>query len=198
MAFTFFFRDKHTLDLLAGNLQDTAGNSGTLRIWDAGCAMGPEPYTLAIILREKLGTAFGRVHIDATDIDESGHFGEILQAGLYTYADVGRMPEDILQRYFERQDDGRYLIDAEIRAAVHYAWHDLLSLEPYARPYQSVLCKNVLLHFTAEQRVQVIRMYHDVLVPGGYFVTEQTQGMPEECAHLFERIASDANVYRRR
>lgn len=198
MAFTFFFRDKHTLDLLANCLHDMPGETGRLNIWDAGCAMGPEPYTLAILLREKFGSAFGRIHIDATDIDESGHFGEIVQAGLYPYSDVSRMPEEILERYFEKQDDERYLIRGDIREAVHYDWHDLLSLKPYGGPYHAILCKNVLLHFTEEQRAQVIRMYHDVLVPGGFFCTEQTQNMPESCSHLFERIASDANLYRRR
>lgn len=197
MAFTFFFRDKHTLDLLANCLFELRDASGSLRIWDAGCAMGPEPYTFAIILREKFGSAFGRIHIDATDIDESGHFGEIIQAGLYEHADVSRMPEDVLERYFLRQDDGRYLIDPEIRRAVHYAWHDLLTFEPFSRPYHIVLCKNVLLHFTAEQRVRAIRMFHQVLEPGGFFATEQTQPLPAECESLFERIASDANVYRR-
>ena len=197
MAFTFFFRDKHTLDLLAQLLHELGDSAASLRIWDAGCAMGPEPYTFAIILRERFGSAFGRIRIDATDIDESGHFGEIIEAGIYEHGDVSRMPEDILDRYFLRQDDGRYLIDSEIRRAVSYGWHDLLTFQPYSRPYHIVLCKNVLLHFTAEQRVQAVRMFHDVLEPGGFFATEQTQPMPPECAHLFERIASDANVYRR-
>jgi chemotaxis protein methyltransferase CheR len=198
LAFTFFFRDRHTLELLADKLAPQAADAATLRIWDAGCAMGPEPYTLAIILAERLGSDWSRVHVDATDIDESGHFGEIVQRGVYPHADVSRMPEDVLARYFQQQPDGDYLIDARIRQRVHYQWHDLLSLQPFASGYHAVVCKNVLLHFTPEQRIEVLRMFHSVMLPGGYLVTEQTQKMPAECEPLFERIASDACLYQRR
>jgi chemotaxis protein methyltransferase CheR len=198
VAFTFFFRDRHTLDLLSERLAPIADEAASLRIWDAGCAMGPEPYTLAIILAERLGSGFSRVHIDATDIDESGHFGEIVERGIYAHAEVSRMPEELLARHFQQRSEGDYLISEQIRRQVHYQWHDLLSLKPLSSGYHAVVCKNVLLHFTPEQRVEVLRMFHEVLVPGGFLVTEQTQKMPEACETLFERIASDACLYQRR
>ena len=61
-----------------------------------------------------------------------------------------------------------------------------------------VICKNVLLHFQYEQRVEVIKMFHQVLQDGGLFFTEQTQPLPEENYVHFEKIATDANVYRKK
>ena len=50
MAFTFFFRDLQALELALDHVApDLAGRSRP-KIWDAGCAMGPEAYTLAILL----------------------------------------------------------------------------------------------------------------------------------------------------
>ena len=55
MAFTFFFRDMHTIDHMAKILIPEVSGRSRIRIWDAGCAMGPEPYTLAMILAEAMG-----------------------------------------------------------------------------------------------------------------------------------------------
>jgi chemotaxis protein methyltransferase CheR len=54
-----------------------------IHIWDAGCAMGPEPYSLAMVLRENMGMIFRNVKIHATDIDNSNLFGDIIKKGVY-------------------------------------------------------------------------------------------------------------------
>ena len=62
MAFTFFFRDRHTLNHLANLLAEKIKETSHLRIWDAGCAKGQEPYTLSIILAEILSeTDFNKI-----------------------------------------------------------------------------------------------------------------------------------------
>jgi chemotaxis methyl-accepting protein methylase len=46
--------------------------------------MGPEPYTFALILAEKMNQySFRNVHIDATDIDETENFGRTITDGIY-------------------------------------------------------------------------------------------------------------------
>ena len=59
------------------------------------------------------------------------------------------------------------------------------------------MCKNVLLHFQADQRIEVIKMFHRALAPAGYFATEQTQKLPEETAELFEQVAADGQLFRK-
>ena len=54
MAFTYFFRDVQTLELVRDHVLPFLKTRRYINIWDAGCAMGPEPYTLAIILRESM------------------------------------------------------------------------------------------------------------------------------------------------
>lgn len=199
MAFTFFFRDRHTLEHFANQLLPIVADSGRIKIWDAGCAMGPEPYTFAIIFAEALGkAAFQRVSILASDIDETSNFKEIVQNGVYPLSELSRMPEDILENYFVQEGDTtHYKIDEKIRNSVNFQQHDLLSLKPLDTGYHGIICKNVLLHFHPDQRIEVMKMYHQVLLPGGFFVTEQTQAMPAELQNLFEKVVPDANVYRK-
>jgi chemotaxis protein methyltransferase CheR len=109
MAFTYFFRDREVLDLVVQYALPDLKTRMYINIWDAGCAMGPEPYSLAILLRENMGKfMFRNVHIYATDIDENGElgdasgFGEIIANGIYAEQDVKRIPAEILERYFTR------------------------------------------------------------------------------------------------
>ncbi len=200
MAFTFFFRDTHTIEHTVKYLVPEVAGRSRVRIWDAGCAYGPEPYTLAIILAENMGTfAFKNVYIDATDIDESGQFGNIISNGIYTDEELGRIPDDIMKKYFSNESApaGSSKINDIILNRVKYQKHNLLSLNPVGDGYSLIICKNVLLHFQYAERIEVIKMFHKSLSPGGFFATEQTQKMPEEISHLFEQVVSDAQLFRK-
>ena len=72
MAFTFFFRDEQTLKVLLEHALPVLQGQAFIRIWDAGCAHGPEPYTLAILLRERMSAMlFRNVRIHATDLERN-------------------------------------------------------------------------------------------------------------------------------
>jgi len=199
MAFTYFFRDKHTLDLIAKHVVPDLKRRRYIYVWDAGCAMGPEPYSIAIILRENMGPfLFRNVRIYATDIDESGHFGDVIARGVYTEVQVKRIPKELRARYFSPDGEpGQYQISDEIRRSITYQQHDLLSLESTRDEFALIVCKNVLLHFQPDERVAVIEMFHGALSEGGYLVTEQTQKMPSEVAHLFRPVTAIGQLYQK-
>ena len=199
MAFTFFFRDQTVLDLIATHVVPTLSGYSRIRIWDGGCAMGPEPYSLAITIAEKMGHfAFRNVHIDATDIDEQGVFEKIIENGVYPIDQLERITPEIFGKYFTPgEGKGEFRVVDSIRQAIHFKRHDLLSLKSIADGYRLIVCKNVLLHFHPAERVNVIRMFHSALAPGGFFATERTQEMPRELAHLFEKMSEEGQLYRK-
>jgi chemotaxis protein methyltransferase CheR len=199
MAFTYFFRDVQTLELARDHALPFLKTRRYINIWDAGCAMGPEPYTLAIILRESMGNMYFRnIRIKATDIDESNLFHKIISDGIYPREQVGRIPKNLFQSYFEKDEkEGQYRIVEEIRRAVSFQKHDLLSLQAPGKDFGLIICKNVLLHFREEQRIKVIQMFYDSLIEGGFLVFEQTQALPNEVAHLFEPVVSNAQLFRK-
>jgi len=199
MAFTYFFRDQQTLDLITEHAIPDLKRRRYITIWDAGCAMGPEPYSLAIIFRENMGPfLFRNVRIHATDIDESGQFGTIIARGVYPEADVKRIPTDLFSRYFAPSDaPGYYQIAEDIRKAVTFQRHDLLSFQAVREEVGLVVCKNVLLHFSPQERIEVIKMFHRALAEDGYLVTEQTQKMPSEVAHLFRQVTNAGQVFQK-
>ncbi len=198
MAFTFFFRDSQTLELLAQCALPTLKQNRYIRVWDAGCATGPEPYSIAILFRENMGHfLFRNVQIYATDIDES-NFESIITRGVYSEQELGRIPREIFAKYFQSDGvPGYFQICAELRQAVRFCRHDLVSLQAIREDFGLVVCKNVLLHLAAEQRVKVIKMFHRALVVGGYLVMEQTQKLPSELSPLFHQVTEAAQLYQK-
>lgn len=200
MAFTFFFRDMHTIDHAVKILVPEVTGRSRIRVWDAGCAMGPEPYTLAITLAEAMGNfSFKNLYITASDIDETDTFGKILKDGIYSDEETKRIPPEIFEKYFEKieGDVVRFRVTENIRNRIEFQKHDLLSLKPIGIGFSLILCKNVLLHFHPEERVQVLKMFHESLAPEGLLATENTQKLPEELTGYFTQISMDAQIFRK-
>jgi chemotaxis protein methyltransferase CheR len=197
MAFTFFFRDVQILELIIKHVVPNLIGRSRIRIWDAGCAMGQETYSLAIMLAESMGPfAFKNLQICASDIEENSDFGDTVRSGIYQEEELKRIPPELLERYFTRvEGNGHFRANSILRDRISYQRHDLLSLQPIGGNFSIILCKNVLLHFQPEERIRVIRMFYDALAPDGSLATEQTQKMPEELAHLFTKAAPDGQIF---
>lgn len=198
MAFTYFFRDLQTLEVIVEHILPVIRSRRYINIWSAGCAMGQEPYTIAILLKENMGPMiFRNVKIYASDIDLCNQFGKIISKGSYPEEDLKRMPHEFFTNHFSPDTDHprNFKISEEIRKRVDFYKHNLLTFKPLRDNFSLIICKNVLLHFTEEERIEVIRMFHDALGEGGYFLTEHTQKMPAEVSDLFEQVVSNAQVF---
>lgn len=201
MAFTFFFRDTQTLRLAIENFYPYIQNRSRIIVWSAGCAMGQEPYTFAILLREIIGPyLFRNVKIYATDIDQYDQYGPIITEGRYLIKDLERIPIDIYERYFvPLPDNSEYCrISEEIRHVVEFKKHDLLTFEPIQTRVHLIICKNVLLHFSAEERLKLWQMFYDALDDGGFMLHEHTQKLPDEMTTKFEQIVMNAQIFRKK
>ncbi|PWR75113.1 CheR family methyltransferase [Methanospirillum stamsii] len=200
MAFTFFFRDAQTLDLAIDHFLPFIQSRRTITIWSAGCAMGQEPYTFAILLRERMGpNLFRNVKIYATDIDTYNQYVQVIGTGRYPEKDLQRIPPEIFSQYFRTDpaDPGYVYISDEIRTSVVFKKHDLLTFEPIRTGVHMIICKNVLLHFSAEERLKVWKMFYDSLEAGGFMLHEHTQKLPEELNDCFTRIVMNAQIFRK-
>jgi len=200
MAFTYFFRDFQTLDMIREHVLPVIGSRRYVNIWSAGCAMGQEPYTIAILLRENMGPMiFRNVRLYCTDIDTSDLFRKIIEDGSYPRVELERIPPEIFAKYFfpDEERPGYFKIAEEIRKRLIFERKDLLKYEPVHPNLGLIVCKNVLLHFTEEERIRVLKMFHEALDDGCFFITEQTQKMPAELENYFEPVVANAQVFRK-
>jgi chemotaxis protein methyltransferase CheR len=199
LAFTFFFRDLQVLERAVEHTLPGIAGRNHPRVWDAGAAMGQEPYTVSILFAERMGHfAFDNLRIDATDVESTGQFAQIIEAAEYPQDELSRLPEGILEKYFEANGKpGHFRVIDKVRRRVVFRQHDLLSFTEIGHDYSLILCKNVLLHFQQPERIEVMKMFHRALAPDGLFVTEHTQEMPPEMARLFQRVIPDGQLFRK-
>jgi chemotaxis protein methyltransferase CheR len=198
MTFALFSRSEQTLDVIAQYALPHFKQHPFIKVWDAGCAMGTEPYSIAILLRENLERVqFQNVRIYATDIGAS-YFAETMARGIYPAAELGQFPRALFGKYFKPNGKpGHFQASEELRRAVHFHRHDLLSLQPILDDFDLIVCKNVLPRLTPAQSVDVVRMFHCALAKEGYLVLEQTQKLPHGTECLFHRVTPTASIYRK-
>ena len=198
MAFSFFFRDEQILRLTVEKLVPFSIGRSRIRIFNHGCAMGQEPYTFAMLLSEEISKfTLRNVKIHAVDIDnENVDFGKTVREGIYHKKLLERIPKKLFKKYFTPSKiEDHYIISQDLINLVEFEKYDLLTLRPPRCDYSLIICKNVLLHFNYQQRKEVIRMYHGMLLKGGLLSMENTQSMPPDFNHLFKRIVTYGQLY---
>jgi chemotaxis protein methyltransferase CheR len=164
----------------------------TLRIWSAGCSIGAEPYTLAMILKET--TPHTRHMLLATDIDQ-----KILaraQKGIFTEADVRSVPAAVRGRWMQTAADGSWEVKPELRAMVTFRRHNLLA-DPFEGDFDLIVCRNVVIYFTDEAKDKLYERFTKSLRPGGCLFVGGTErifnyrelGLSTPVPFFYERAA---------
>jgi len=198
---SYFFRDQRGLE----RYLDSVTWSASPRIWSAGCSAGQEPFSIAILLAEKMSVwKFKNLTIIATDVEEQ--FQERIKRGIYAETEVNAVKTNrenahLLKKYLRVLDDGRYEVAAEIRNKATFAVHNILTDEPVPGNFDLISCRNVLEYFDVEDKQKIYRKFHRVLKPEGVLLIDPKQRNKEFEApeDLFLRICTDCveRVYRK-
>lgn len=129
----------------------------SLKIWSAGCSSGEEPYSLAILCKEKNYPLAGKIL--ATDIDK-----EVLEKatiGLYSQKALEGLPAGLLKKYFQEQGKF-YRISDELKKMIEFKQQDLLR-DSFARDFDLILCRNVVIYFTEETKQNLYRKFANAM-----------------------------------
>jgi chemotaxis protein methyltransferase CheR len=132
-----------------------------LRLWSAGCSVGAEAYTLAILMREYFPQA--TFSLLATDIDQD--VIKTARQATFKPAEIQEVPERLCKKYFRRRDE-RYELHAAIKQAVTFHTGNLLR-DPFDWGFDLISCRNVMIYFTPEAKELLYRKFHHALKPQG-------------------------------
>jgi two-component system CheB/CheR fusion protein len=195
---TSFFRDDESWTFLAEKiLPEILQNkhpSEAIRVWCAGCASGEEAYTLAIVLAEAVGRGqVTRLKIYATDVDEEALAQA--RAGIYEGKALEAVPGELRERYFEPKEDGQLAVKTELRRAVIFGRHDLVSDAPISRVHL-IACRNTLMYFNAEAQSRIYRNFHFALQPHGYLFLGKSETLLTRTS-MFTPVDIKRHVYAR-
>jgi chemotaxis protein methyltransferase CheR len=140
-----------------------------LDVWCAACSTGQEPYSLALLLRERFPELAGwRVGILATDL--SSDVLARAKEGRFSQLEVNRgLPAGLLVKYF-RQQVSTWELCEEVRRAVEFRPLNLVRLWPPLPRMDLVFLRNVLIYFDVETKKAVLDRVSSLLRPDGYLL----------------------------
>ena len=166
-----FYRNPAQWEVLEASIIPMLLNNSLekLKIWSSACSTGEEPYSLVMMLSKFM--PLSDIQIIATDIDE-GALSKA-QIGLYNMKGMEGLPKPFLTKFFTQQGHF-YKINDEIKKCVTFSKLNLLSA-PYPQECDLILCRNVLIYFTEEAKVEIYENFNKALKPEGVLFVGSTE-----------------------
>ena len=167
---TRFFRDPEAWALLARHIDtlveqhDPTGSD--LRAWVAGCATGPEAYTVAMLFADAFRRRKQppRVKVFATDVHRQ--LLERASQGVYEDEALEDVPPDLREQWFEQVRPGASVVAPALRELVVFAHHDVTRDPPFTR-LDLLTCRNMLIYLRPQTQQRVLTLFHFGLKTSG-------------------------------
>jgi chemotaxis protein methyltransferase CheR len=187
---TKFFREPHQFEFLEKTIipgwldEARAGKRERLvRIWSAGCSMGQEPASIAMVLLTHL--AGWRIEILATDLSRRA----LNQAarGTWPIEKAEEIPERYLRDFMlrgVRTNAGVMRSNDALRSVQHFRRLNLSTPLPEIGVFDAVFCRNVLIYFDAEARRNAIDRLLSRLRPDGYLFLGHSESLVNTACRL--------------
>lgn len=204
-----FFRDALTFEYIAARLlpaiisrKESCLNS-SFRIWSAGCSMGEEPYSAAILLNEffeKENIAFD-VNIFATDIDEN--ILKKAQKAVYHFESIKNIKYHLLKKYFSIKAES-FKLNQKIKDQVSFSVFDILDKNCYAPPesifggFDILFCRNVLIYFNTKYQEKIFDKLYRALSKNGYLVLGEAEVPPKSYLGYFRKVNECCHIYQKK
>ena len=194
------FRDPHFFQAFRRHAVPVLRTYPFIRIWQAGCSLGEEAFSLAILLEEE--GLYDRALIYATDINDV----TLRQArdGIYPAELMQRYTQNYLhsggQRSFSEYYTARYefaILRPTLQRNIVFSQHNLVSDAPF-NEFNVILCRNVMIYFNRALQERTHRLFYDSLGTFGILglgSRETLRFMPQE--QLYEPLVPSEKLYRR-
>jgi chemotaxis protein methyltransferase CheR len=202
---TYFFRDPEQFDALRRvvlpEILDRKQSVRQLRIWSAGCANGAEPYSLAILLGREMRPRIAgwEISILSTDMNQQS-LAEAREGKFREWA--FRATSDAVKHECFSQDRLGWTILPEfqrwtsfaplnlVASGFRTAWHRISN-------FDLILCRNVMIYFSAEVTRRLIGQFHASLADKGWLLVGATEHNADNFSAFRTVQAPGATVYQR-
>ena len=182
---TSFFREAHHFHTLEHELK--ARHGSPVRIWCNAASTGEEPYSLAMVMSENLGSGLSQSKLLCTDIDT-----KVLakaQRGVYDAESKG-LNHDRLKRHFLRgtgTNTGAIRVKPELARIPEFRVFNLISNNwgALGEPFDIVFCRNVMIYFDDPTQRRVLERIHSVMKPKGLLFVGHSENFTDS-ADLFQ------------
>ncbi len=191
---TYFFRHEEQITAFAEVAVPALATRPPVRVLSAGCSTGEEPYSLAMVLHDRLPRAAWRVV--GADVNRSSI--EKARRGRYSRWSMRATPPRYEARWFTTVGL-EVTLAPELRADVTFEERNFATDDDLLAPgrWDIVFCRNVLMYFSEVVARAVIARFVRGLAPGGYLFLGHAESLRDRSADL-ELCGSHGTFYYRR
>jgi chemotaxis protein methyltransferase CheR len=169
-------------------------NPRTLRVWSAGCSTGEEPYSIAITLCDALKFAEAwEIEILATDISRRAL--RDAEKGVYSRRSLQELSSAQMETHFNAVKTG-FHVKPRLRRMISFQQMNL-AVPMYVGKMDCIFCMNVLMYFTEERRLAILRGFYEALEPGGYFMLGHSETLTRTPVKFEAVTLGDCRLYRK-
>ncbi len=196
---TRFFRNRDTYLYIKDNVipeifkNAQSKVSADVKFLSVGCAVGPEPYSLAMIASDNKPKTIN-LKIQASDINQD--LLDTARFATYSKQYVAEMDNLEVSKYFDVNKFGDYVVKSEIRRTVNFSKKDIMS-DTYPSGVDLILCRNVLIYIDREAQNEVISKFINSLRPGGFLVLGRTETLFLDWRKYVDIISAKHRIYQK-
>ncbi len=144
----------------------------SFRVWSAGCSTGEEPYSIAMVLKDKVPPGI-TCEVIASDLSLKSLM--TAKEGFYPENKVSGVPEKYLKRFFEAKNEGYQVID-EVKKMVKFDYHNL-KFDSGQRNLDIIFCRNVIIYFDETAQKSVIEKFYESLNNHSYLFIGHSESL---------------------
>ena len=152
--------------------------SKQVRVLSAGCASGEEPFTVAMLVKQKFPEAVRNLRLSIIGIDISEKVLQTAKAGEYTDFSFRNIPDEYRLKFFKKNGMHSRL-DISIRKMVQFFNVNIIDEAAMKKlgTFDLILCRNVLIYFDKKSREKAIQTFYNMLNPGGYLFVGHSESL---------------------
>jgi len=174
--------------------------SSSVRVWSAGCADGPEPYSLAMI-GDELAQHFYPDRpplIFATDISAKA-IGKA-RIGAYYPQSIQNVKQYQLESYFT-QTDQVYRVSDQLKKQVEFSEYDLLDIKTSSPPsaifggFDMVICCNLMVYYKRDIQMVILNKIHRSLGDKGFLMVDPSEKSIVKSFRGFRLYSALGNIF---
>lgn len=170
---TSFFRHPASFELVENYCRKLYQEQGKkhIELWSVGCATGEEAYSLAMTMHRLVGQQDHTCYYGITATDISLPALSKARKGEYNIRKLERIEAELIERYTEMKDQGRFQVRPGIKERVCFAQINVLDLsDAPVENVDVVFCQNLLIYFEGWRKREIVTHLADRLAPGGIMV----------------------------
>ena len=164
-----------------------------IHAWSAGCAVGNESYSLAMMFSDAVQTKNKKFRVTATDINPTS-IG-VAETGQYELEILKNVPKPSFLKFLEKVDDNLYKFRDDLKKTIHFKVGDIASFS--ISQVDIIMCRNLLIYYDDAAKDLLFKKFYRTLKDDGFLVLGMAEVIPRSMKESFDVVDANVRIYRK-